>query len=73
MPGTARTGSGSASSRAAQGRALLAPLGLRPGARTRPVADGRKTNLLRVMVKPLAGGGLDEYFALVARDRPDTA
>ena len=32
---------------------------------------GRKTNLLLVMVKPLTGGALDEYLALVPRDRPD--
>ena len=38
-----------------------------------PVQMGRKTNLLRVMVKPLAGGTLDEYLALVARDRPGAA
>jgi hypothetical protein len=31
---------------------------------------GRKTNVLRVMVKPLAGGSVDEYLALVERDRP---
>lgn len=35
-----------------------------------PVQMGRKSNLLRVMVKPLAGGTLAEYLALVARDRP---
>jgi len=35
-----------------------------------PVAMGKKTNLLRVMAKPLAGGTIDEYLALVERDRP---
>jgi GNAT superfamily N-acetyltransferase len=35
-----------------------------------PLQMGRKTNLLRVMVKPLAGGALDAYLALVGRDRP---
>ena len=35
-----------------------------------PMVMGRKTNVLRVMVKPLAGGSLDEYLALVERDRP---
>ena len=30
---------------------------------------GAKVNTLRVMAKPLAGGSLAEYFALVARDR----
>ena len=34
------------------------------------VAMGRRVNTLRVMVKPLAGGELAEYQALVARDRP---
>jgi hypothetical protein len=29
-------------------------------------------NDLRVMAKPLAGGTLAEYLALVARDRPET-
>ena len=37
-----------------------------------PVTMGRKTNLLRVMVKPLAGGKLAEYLTLVERDRPET-
>ena len=37
-----------------------------------PVTMGRKTNLLRVMVKPLAGGTLADYLALVERDRPET-
>jgi hypothetical protein len=35
-----------------------------------PVTMGKKSNLLRVMAKPLAGGTIDEYLALVARDRP---
>ena len=35
-----------------------------------PLAMGRKTHLLRVMAKPLAGGTIDEYLALVERDRP---
>ena len=35
-----------------------------------PIEMGRKTNVLRVMVKPLAGGSVDEYLALVERDRP---
>jgi hypothetical protein len=38
-----------------------------------PVTMGRKSNLLRVMAKPLAGGTIDEYLALVERDRPETA
>lgn len=32
---------------------------------------GRLTHVVRVMVKPLAQGSLDEYLAKVARDRPD--
>ncbi|HSC63924.1 MAG TPA: GNAT family N-acetyltransferase [Caldimonas sp.] len=35
-----------------------------------PLAMGKRTNLLRVMAKPLAGGTIDEYLALVERDRP---
>ena len=35
-----------------------------------PMAMGRKTNVVRVMVKPLAGGTVDEYLQLVERDRP---
>ena len=31
---------------------------------------GRLTNTLRVMAKPLAGDSLDDYLALVPRDRP---
>jgi RimJ/RimL family protein N-acetyltransferase len=36
------------------------------------VEMGRLTNTIRVMAKPLAGGALHEYLALVARDRPDS-
>jgi GNAT superfamily N-acetyltransferase len=32
---------------------------------------GARVNTVRVLVKPLAGGALDEYLALVLRDRPD--
>ncbi|MEO8311399.1 MAG: GNAT family N-acetyltransferase [Caldimonas sp.] len=35
-----------------------------------PVEMGRKHNLLRVMAKPLAGGTIADYLALVERDRP---
>jgi len=38
-----------------------------------PVQMGRRTNMLRVLVKPLAGGSIDEYLALVERDRPEPA
>ena len=33
---------------------------------------GRRTHVVRVMVKPLAQGKLADYLAKVARDRPDT-
>lgn len=33
---------------------------------------GQRTNTVRVMVKPLAGGTLDDYRELVPRDRPDS-
>lgn len=39
----------------------------------RGVPTGRLTSTLRVCVKPLAGGTLDAYLALVERDRPDSA
>jgi GNAT superfamily N-acetyltransferase len=35
------------------------------------VEMGRKVNTLLVMAKPAAGGALDDYLALVARDRPE--
>jgi GNAT superfamily N-acetyltransferase len=35
-----------------------------------PVAIGRRQPMLRVMVKPLAGGTPAQYLTLVARDRP---
>jgi GNAT superfamily N-acetyltransferase len=36
------------------------------------VKMGTRVNTLRVMCKPLAGGTLAEYLALVSRDRPET-
>ncbi len=36
-----------------------------------PVEMGLRSNLLRVMVKPLASGTLADYGLLVARDRPE--
>ena len=36
-----------------------------------PLQMGQRTNLLRVMVKPLGGRAIEPYLALVARDRPD--
>lgn len=33
---------------------------------------GERMNTLRVMAKPLAGAGVDEYLRLVERDRPDS-
>ena len=32
---------------------------------------GERVNTVRVMVKPVAGGALDDYLDMVARDRPD--
>ena len=34
------------------------------------VEMGSRVNTLRIMVRPLAGGTRDDYWALVARDRP---
>jgi GNAT superfamily N-acetyltransferase len=36
------------------------------------VEMGERINTLRVMVKPLAGGTVAQYLALVARDRPES-
>ena len=33
---------------------------------------GERVNTIRVMVKPVAGGTVNEYLSLVQRDRPDT-
>lgn len=33
---------------------------------------GQLTNTVRVMIKPLAGGTIDDYLRQVQRDRPDT-
>ncbi|KQV49465.1 hypothetical protein ASC95_17880 [Pelomonas sp. Root1217] len=38
-----------------------------------PVEYGVQTNMLRVMMKPLAGGTWSEYLALVERDRPEAS
>ena len=38
----------------------------------RGVAMGKRTNDIRVMMKPLTGGSVAQYFALVVRDRPET-
>ncbi len=35
------------------------------------VAMGKLTNTIRVMVKPLGGGSLEQYLSLIERDRPD--
>jgi len=35
------------------------------------VQIGARTHTIRVMFKPLAGGSVQEYLTLVARDRPD--
>jgi GNAT superfamily N-acetyltransferase len=39
--------------------------------RTRTVEMGQRTNTVRVMHKPLAGGTVEQYLALVPRDRPE--
>jgi len=44
------------------------PVRLREG-----LVMGQLTNTVCAMMKPLAGGTLDEYLALVSRDRPETA
>ena len=35
------------------------------------VEMGARSNTIRVVAKPLDGGTLQEYLALVARDRPE--
>lgn len=35
------------------------------------IAMGARVNSVRVMVRPLDGGRVDDYLAVVARDRPD--
>ncbi len=37
-----------------------------------PLQMERRLNLLRVMVKPLAGRAIEPYLALITRDRPAT-
>jgi GNAT superfamily N-acetyltransferase len=37
----------------------------------RGIVMGKRTNDIRVMLKPLSDGRLDEYLSLVPRDRPD--
>ena len=37
------------------------------------VEIGLRTNTLRVMAKPLAGGGFDRYLQLIERDRPESS
>ena len=40
--------------------------------RVRPGMEmGLRTQTVRVLARPLAGGAWDDYFALVPRDRPD--
>lgn len=36
------------------------------------IDTGGRINAVRVMLKPLAGAGIDEYLALAPRDRPDS-
>lgn len=35
------------------------------------VEMGKRINTIRVMVKPLSGGTIEQYLSLVSRDRPD--
>jgi len=37
------------------------------------VQMGKRSNTLRVMVKPLTGGSIEEYLSLVPCDRPECA
>ncbi|HEY1091977.1 MAG TPA: GNAT family N-acetyltransferase [Burkholderiaceae bacterium] len=57
------------------GNARGEPFWLRQGfqeLRQRGPADyGRRSHMLRVLMKPLNGGSVADYLALVARDRPD--
>jgi hypothetical protein len=39
-------------------------------AERRDYLQGAKRHTLRVMMKPLAGGSVEQYRALVERDRP---
>lgn len=36
------------------------------------IVIGNRVNTVRVMTKPLAGGSIEEYLALVTRDNPDS-
>jgi RimJ/RimL family protein N-acetyltransferase len=45
--------------------------GYREVRRREGVVIGRQSNTMRVMVKSLTGATLEDYLALVARDRPD--
>jgi len=47
--------------------------GYRELRRREAVPMGRRLNTIRVMAKPLAPGDWSEYFAKVARDRPEAA
>jgi len=38
----------------------------------RALYEGKRTNDIRVMMKPLTGGSVEKYLALVSRDRPET-
>jgi GNAT superfamily N-acetyltransferase len=37
-----------------------------------PLEMGTRVNTIRVMAKPLAGGALTQYLALVTRDQPES-
>ena len=46
-------------------------LGYREVRRREGIEMGKRVQTVRVMVKPLAGGSLPAYLALVARDWPE--
>lgn len=46
-------------------------LGYQNVCRLEGIAMGKRTNAVRVMVKPLTGRPMQEYLAMVERDRPD--
>jgi GNAT superfamily N-acetyltransferase len=56
----------------ARGQRFWERMGFVEVRRREGVAMGKLTHTLRVMAKPLAGGSLDDYLALVPRDRPET-
>ncbi|MEP7328489.1 MAG: hypothetical protein ABI777_04700 [Betaproteobacteria bacterium] len=52
---------------------FLAAQGYQEVRRREAIPMGVRSNIVRVLVKPVAGGSLDDYLTLVARDRPDAS